>query len=161
MPTARYNERTVRVAASGKQQVCSSTLSWPNSTALSWRHQGVNLSRRAYQNWVSRWSVCPAQSPIALPTRAALFRARVRQESLSGTTSPSGIVPAGGQLIPLLLSSNVTYGLAAQNSNIAWQGFFPVSRRSQPRQSSRGAAFAGELRWKEKPSSFRVARYQS
>src|SRR5260370_17880891 len=27
-------------------------------------------------------------------------------------------------MIPLLLSSNLTYGLSAQNSNIQWQGFF-------------------------------------
>jgi pilus assembly protein CpaC len=27
-------------------------------------------------------------------------------------------------MIPLLLSPNLTYGLAAQNSNVSWQGFF-------------------------------------
>jgi len=30
----------------------------------------------------------------------------------------------GGQIIPLLLSSNLTYGLAAQNADVMWQAFF-------------------------------------
>ena len=33
---------------------------------------------------------------------------------MAGTTTPSGILPGAGQMIPLLLSPNLTYGLAAQ-----------------------------------------------
>src|ERR1019366_10054395 len=40
------------------------------------------------------------------------------------TISAPGQLPTGGALIPLLLSQGVTYGLAAQNSNVATQSFF-------------------------------------
>jgi pilus assembly protein CpaC len=39
-------------------------------------------------------------------------------------TSTTNQLPTGGALIPLLLSQGVTYGLAAQNSNVATQSFF-------------------------------------
>ncbi len=39
-------------------------------------------------------------------------------------TSSGGILPPGGNLIPLILSPNLTYGLSAQNSNVLTQTFF-------------------------------------
>src|SRR5258708_4543486 len=117
----RYNERTVRVDASGKQQVMLNTIvAELDRTEL--ENQGVNLSVALTKIGISLVGLPGA---VATPYNASsTLQSSSSSGSLSGTTSPSGIVPAGGQLIPLLLSSNVTYGLAAQNSNIALQGFF-------------------------------------
>ncbi len=42
----------------------------------------------------------------------------------AGGSSSGGILPPGGNLIPLILSPNLTYGLSAQNSNVLTQTFF-------------------------------------
>jgi len=42
----------------------------------------------------------------------------------TGTTSSAAVMPPGGQLLPLLLSQNLTYGLATQNGGILTQTFF-------------------------------------
>jgi len=43
---------------------------------------------------------------------------------LGGSGSTGGILPLGGSTIPLLLSTNLTYALSAQNSNVQTQTFF-------------------------------------
>jgi pilus assembly protein CpaC len=42
----------------------------------------------------------------------------------AGTGAVAGVAPPGGQLLPLLLSSNLTYGLAASSSNYSAQALF-------------------------------------
>ncbi len=44
--------------------------------------------------------------------------------ALGNTISAPGQLPTGGALVPLLLSQGTTYGIAAQNSNVAVQGLF-------------------------------------
>ena len=117
----RYNERTVRVDASGKQQVMLNTIvAELDRTEL--ENQGVNLSVALTKIGISLVGLPGA---VATPYSAAsTLQSSASAGSLSGTTSPGGILPGPGQLIPLLLSPNVTYGLSAGNSNVQWQGFF-------------------------------------
>jgi len=117
----RYDERTVRVDASGKQQVMLNTIvAELDRTEL--ENQGVNLSVALTKIGISLVGLPGA---VASPYSAAsTLQSSASAGSLSGTTSPGGILPGPGQLIPLLLSPNVTYGLSAGNSNIQWQGFF-------------------------------------
>jgi Flp pilus assembly secretin CpaC len=112
----RYNERTVRVDASGKQQVMLNTIvAELDRTEL--ENQGVNLSVALTKIGISL---------VGLPGAVATPYSASSMLSSSGAqgSSSGGILPFGGEMIPLLLSSNLTYGLSAQNSNIAWQGFF-------------------------------------
>jgi pilus assembly protein CpaC len=112
----QYEERTVRIDASGRQQVMINTVvAELDRTAL--ENQGVNLSVALTKMGVSLVGLPGA---VATPYTAT---SNLMSSGSQGSTS-GGILPFGGQLIPLLLSSNLTYGLAAQNSNIAWQGFF-------------------------------------
>jgi Flp pilus assembly secretin CpaC len=117
----RYNERTVRVDASGRQQVMLNTIvAELDRTEL--ENQGVNLSVALTKIGISLVGLPGA---VATPYSAAsTLQSSASAGSLSGTTSPGGILPGPGQMIPLLLSSNLTYGLSAGNSNIQWQGFF-------------------------------------
>lgn len=117
----RYNERTVRVDASGKQQVMLNTIvAELDRTEL--ENQGVNLSVALTKIGISLVGLPGA---VATPYSAAsTLQSSASAGSLSGTTSPGGVLPGPGQLIPLLLSPNVTYGLSAGNSNVQWQGFF-------------------------------------
>ncbi len=117
----RYDERTVRVDASGKQQVMLNTIvAELDRTEL--ENQGVNLSVALTKIGISLVGLPGA---VATPYSAAsTLQSSASAGSLSGTTSPGGVLPAPGQLIPLLLSPNVTYGLSAGNSSVQWQGFF-------------------------------------
>src|SRR5258708_1946829 len=117
----RSNERTVRVDASGKQQVMLNTIvAELDRTEL--ENQGVNLSVALTKIGISLVGLPGA---VATPYSAAsTLQSSSSSGSLAGTTTPSGVLPGGGPLNPLLLSPSVTYGLSAQNSNIAWQGFF-------------------------------------
>ena len=117
----RYNERTVRVDASGKQQVMLNTIvAELDRTEL--ENQGVDLSVALTKIGIS---LVGLPGNVATPYSAgSTLQSSASAGSLSGTTSPSGVLPGPGQLIPLLLSPSVTYGLSAGNSNVQWQGFF-------------------------------------
>jgi pilus assembly protein CpaC len=117
----QYQQRTVRIDASGRQQVMLNTVvAELDRTAL--ENQGVNLSVALTKIGISLVGLPGA---VATPYSAASsLTSSGTSGSLAGTTNPSGILPGAGQMIPLLLSPNLTYGLAAQNSNVSWQGFF-------------------------------------
>ena len=117
----QYEERTVRIDASGRQQVMLNTIvAELDRSAL--ENQGVNLSVAFTKLGLSIVGLPGAVATPYNPSTA--LNASASAGSLSGSSNPSGLLPAGGQLIPLLLSSNLTYGLAAQNSDMVWQGFF-------------------------------------
>ncbi|MGA7873687.1 MAG: pilus assembly protein N-terminal domain-containing protein [Candidatus Binatus sp.] len=117
----QYQERTVRIDASGRQQVMLNTIvAELDRTKL--ENQGVNLSVAFSKMGLS---LVGLPGSVATPYSAnSTLQSSASSGSLSGTTSPNGVLPSGGQMIPLLLSSNLTYGLAAQNSDVMWQGFF-------------------------------------
>ena len=114
-----YDERTVRIDASGKQQVLLNCIV-AELDRNRIESQGVNLSLALTNYGVSLFGLPGA---VATP---------YSPQSTITTVLPNGTVisggaaslPPGGDLIPLLLSQNVTYGLAAQNSNISTQSFF-------------------------------------
>lgn len=111
-----YNERTVRIDASGKQQVMLNTIvAELDRTTL--ENQGINLSVAMSKMGLSLVGLPGA---VATPYSA---NTSLQGSSTSGT-SPSGLLPPGGEIIPLLLSQNMTYGLAAQNGDVIWQAFF-------------------------------------
>jgi Flp pilus assembly secretin CpaC len=116
-----YEERSVRIDASGRQQVMLNTVvAELDRTAL--ENQGVNASLA-----LTRLGISLAALPGAVATpynAASTLTSSSSVGSLSGSSNPSGILPGGGSIIPLLLSPGLTYGLAAQNSNYMLQGFF-------------------------------------
>ena len=117
----RYEERSVRIDASGRQQVMLNTVvAELDRTAL--ENQGINASLA-----LTRLGISLAALPGAVATpynAASTLTSSSSVGALSGSSNPSGILPGGGSIIPLLLSPGLTYGLAAQNSNYMLQGFF-------------------------------------
>jgi pilus assembly protein CpaC len=112
----RYEERMVRIDGSGRQQVMLNTIiAELGRTTL--ENQGINLSVAFSKMGLSL---------VGLPgTVATPYTPNVNlQSSGSAGSSSGGILPFGGQIIPLLLSSTLTYGLAAQNADMLWQAFF-------------------------------------
>ncbi len=116
----RYDERMVRIDASGRQQVMLNTIiaELDRSTL---ENQGINLSVALTKLGVS---LVGMPGNVATPYTSNSSLSSSTTNSSGSTTSSGGLLPSGGSLIPLLLSSNLTYGLAAQNSNVQWQGFF-------------------------------------
>ena len=109
----RYEERTVHIDASGRQQVMLNTIiaELDRSTL---ENQGINLSVAFSKMGLSL---------VGLPgTVATPYTANTSLQG--GTGGTPGSLPSGGSIIPLLLSSNMTYGLAAQNADVIWQSFF-------------------------------------
>ncbi len=111
----RYEERMVRIDGSGRQQVMLNTIiAEIDRTTL--ENQGINLSVAFSKMGLSL---------VGLPgTVATPYTANTSLQSSSAGSSSGGLLPSGGQIIPLLLSSNLTYGLAAQNADVIWQAFF-------------------------------------
>ncbi len=112
----RYDERMVRIDASGRQQVMLNTIiAELDRTTI--ENQGMNLSVALSKMGLS---LVGMPGPVSTPYTATTNL----QSSGSAGSSSGGILPFGGQIIPLLLSSGMTYGLAAQNGNVIWQAFF-------------------------------------
>jgi len=109
----RYEERTVRIDGSGRQQVMLNTIiaELDRSTL---ENQGINLSVAFSKMGLS---LVGLPGTVATPYTGAT-------SLQGGTGSAPGTLPNPGSIIPLLLSSNMTYGLAAQNADVIWQSFF-------------------------------------
>jgi len=114
-----YDERQVRIDASGKEQVLLNCVV-AELDRSNIENQGVNLSLALTNYGVSLFGMPGA---VATP---------FSPQSTISTILPNGTVvsgqsaslPPAGSLIPMLLSQNMTYGLAAGNSNVQTQGFF-------------------------------------
>lgn len=120
----RYSEREIRVDESGKQQVLLNVIvAELNRSRV--EHFGVNWTM-ALPKW--NISLVNMAGGVATPyTATSSLTANTLISSnppVTTSSSASGTLPANGQLIPLLLSQNLTYGLAAGNSNIQTQSFF-------------------------------------
>lgn len=117
----RYEQRTVRIDASGREQVMLNTIV-AELDRQKLENQGINLSVAFSKMGLS---IVGLPGTVATPySPNSTLQSSASSGSLSGSTSPNGVIPAGGQIIPLLLSSTVTYGLAAQNADVMWQAFF-------------------------------------
>ncbi|MGB6552688.1 MAG: pilus assembly protein N-terminal domain-containing protein [Candidatus Binataceae bacterium] len=111
-----YQERQVRIDAGGRQQVMLNCIV-AELDLSSAENQGVNLSL-ALTNY--GFSIVGLPGAVATPYTAASQLA----SSSSSTTAAGGVLGPGGQLIPLVLSPGLTYGVAGQNSNVQTQSFF-------------------------------------
>ncbi len=120
----RYSEREVRVDESGKQQVLLNVIV-------------AELNRSRMENFGINWTMALPRWNISLVNMAGgVATPYTATSSLTAnsliqsnppvvvSSSASGTLPANGTLIPLLLSQNLTYGLAAGNNNIQTQSFF-------------------------------------
>jgi pilus assembly protein CpaC len=120
----RYVERQVRVDAGGKQQVLLNVivaeLNRSNTEAF-----GINFSAA-----LPRWNVSFVNmvGNVATPynaTSSLTANALISSNPpVTVATTAQGTLPPEGTIIPLLLSQNMTYGLAASNNNITTQSFF-------------------------------------
>lgn len=109
----RYEERQVRVDPGGKQQVMLNVIvAELDRTKL--ETQGIDLSIALPKSGISLASLAGSVATPFGPTSPLS----------SGSNAVSGIAPPGGQLLPLLLSSTMTYGLATASTNYATQTFF-------------------------------------
>jgi len=115
----RYDEREVRIDASGKQQVLLNCVV-AELDRSNIENQGTNLSLA-----LSNYGVSLFGMPGAVATPFS-------PQSTISTILPNGTMVSGGNaslgpagtLMPMLLSQNMTYGLAAGNSAVQTQGFF-------------------------------------
>jgi pilus assembly protein CpaC len=117
----RYEERSVRIDASGRQQVMLNTIV-AELDRQKMEAQGINLSAAFSKLGLS---IVGLPGTVATPYNAnSTIQSSSTSGSLAGTTEPSGTLPGAGSIIPLLLSSTMTYGLAAENADVLWQAFF-------------------------------------
>jgi pilus assembly protein CpaC len=107
----RYEERQVRVDQGGKQQVLLNSLV-------------AELNRSELENQGLNYSVALAHYGVTLVGLPGVVGTPYSaQGTSSGSNTPISLTP-GGTIMPLLLSQNITYGLAGQNSNVLTQTFF-------------------------------------
>jgi pilus assembly protein CpaC len=120
----RYSEREIRVDESGKQQVLLNVIV-------------AELNRSRVENFginwtmaLPRWNISLVNMAGGVATPYTASTALTANSLISSnppvtvSTSANGTLPPNGTLIPLLLSQNLTYGLAAGNNNIQTQSFF-------------------------------------
>ena len=108
----QYNERPVRIDPNGKQQVLLDTMV-------------AELDRSAIENQGTNLSVALSHAGISLvglPGAVATPFSPSAQAS-NGAVQPQSI-PTGGNLIGMLTSNAITYGLAVGNKDYQVQGFF-------------------------------------
>jgi pilus assembly protein CpaC len=89
----------------------------------------AEINRGRLENQGLNYSVALAKMGISLVSLPGLVATPYGPSSNlatsgAGGSSSGGILPPGGNLIPLILSPNLTYGLSAQNANVLTQTFF-------------------------------------
>jgi Flp pilus assembly secretin CpaC len=108
----QYDERPIRIDPNGKQQVLLNTMVAELDRGAV-ENQGTNLSLALKRAGVS---VVGLPGAVATPFSP--------QSASSGGGSTGNSLPLGGDLIGMLLSQSLTYGLSFGNSNYQTQGLF-------------------------------------
>lgn len=109
----RYAERQVRIDPGGKQQVMLNVIvAELDLTKL--ENQGIDLSVALLKSGLSLASLPGSVATPYSPT----------SQLSNGANAAPGVAPPGGQLLPLLLSSTMTYGLSTASTKYATQTFF-------------------------------------
>jgi Flp pilus assembly secretin CpaC len=109
----RYVERQVRIDTGGTQQVMlNAIVAELDRTKL--ETQGIDFSIALAKSGISLSSL-PGQ--VATPYGPT-------SQLTGGTGAVPGVAPIGGQLLPLLLSGAMTYGLSTSNSSYSTQSLF-------------------------------------
>ena len=119
----QYEERQIRVDPFGRQQVMLNVIV-------------SELNRSRMENQGINWAVAMPHLGLSILGLAGNLNS-VNQ----GQTPPNG-----GGLFPLMLSTNVNYAVAGQNSDISALAFFQFLENHQPREDSRRAEVDGEFR---------------
>jgi pilus assembly protein CpaC len=114
--SGQYQERPIRIDPNGKQQVLLSTMvAELDRSAV--ENQGTNLSLALNHAGITVFGI-----PGAVGTP---FSGSTSFTAANGTTgSTPNSLPPGGSLAGLLLSQNVTYGLAVGNKDYQLQAYF-------------------------------------
>ncbi len=108
-----YQERQVRIDTGGKQQVMlNAIVAELDRTKI--ETQGVDFSAALLKSGLSFTSLPGSVATPYGPT----------SQLMGGSGAVSGVPPPGGQLLPLLLSSTLTYGLSTASSGLATQSLF-------------------------------------
>ncbi len=108
-----YVERQVRIDTGGKQQVMlNAIVAELDRTKL--ETQGIDFSAALIKSGISLTSLPGSVASPYGPT----------SQLTGGTNTVPGVPPPGGQLLPLLLSSTMTYALSTSNSTYATQSLF-------------------------------------
>jgi len=115
-----YEERQVRISPDGKQQVLLNCIVAELDRGQV-ENQGTNFSVALEKYGISLFGVPGA---VGTPYNATTALTPTVVNALGNTISAPGQMPTGGALIPLLLSQGATYGIAAQNSNVAANALF-------------------------------------
>ncbi len=115
-----YEERQVRVSPDGKQQVLLNCIVAELDRGQV-ENQGTNFSIALQKYGVSLFGI-PGAVGTPYTGAANLIPQTILPNGV--TIAAPGELPTAGSLIPLLLSQGVTYGLAAQNSNVSTNSFF-------------------------------------
>ena len=106
-----HEERQVRIDASGRQQVMLNTIvAELDRTGI--ENQGINLT------------VALQREGISLVSLPGLVATPFSGQSSGSSGSSITTLPPGGDLIPMLLSQNITDGLAAQGAGVVTQTLF-------------------------------------
>ena len=121
-----YEERQVRVDPYGRQQVMLNVIVAELDRSRL-EQQGINWAMSLPQQGISLVGLpgqvaTPYNPTVSLTPQEVLGAGSPTQTVVSSTAA--GTLPLTGQLIPLLLSSTINYGLAAGNSNFQTQFFF-------------------------------------
>lgn len=124
-----YTERQVRVEQAGRQQVMLDvTVAELNLSRL--ENQGTNFSTALSNMGMSLVSM-PGAVATSYSPAANIVAQGIAGVGAAAIMPPPGVLPAQGQLINLLLSPNITYGLAAGNSAVQNQAFFQYLEQHQ------------------------------
>jgi pilus assembly protein CpaC len=115
-----YEQRQVRISPNGKQQVLLNCIVAELDRSQV-ENQGVNLSL-AFTHL--GFSLVGLPGAVGTPYSGTTSINATGPTNIGQVTSTGNSLPFGGQLIPLLLSQGLTYGLSAQNSNVQTQSFF-------------------------------------
>ena len=117
-----YLQRQVRVDRDGKQQVLLNVIVAELDRSRL-ENQGVNYSVALTHLGFSLFGL---PGPVATPysPQAQLITQATAGVGAVATSPPPGTIPSGGTLINMLLSQNVTYGIAGQNNNVNSAAFF-------------------------------------
>jgi Flp pilus assembly secretin CpaC len=108
-----YVERMVRIETGGKQQVMlNAIVAELDRTEL--EAQGIDVSAALVKAGISFTSLPGSVASPYGPT----------SQLTAGTAAVPGVPPTGGSLLPLLLSSTMTYALSTSNSTLATQSLF-------------------------------------
>ena len=120
--TGAHRERNIRVDAAGPMEVqLNAVVAEVDRNKL--EQQGIDLTI-AFAN--AGVSVASLPGLVATPYTALTNLAAQGGAGTIVSLPPAGVVPAGGSLIPLLLSPSLTYGIATQNGQVSTNTFIQL-----------------------------------